>query len=65
MKIKLLHPISGPEGTFKAGDEPELSELLTRSLLKDGHAIEITAEISLMASPQYVRPIQAKKARKK
>lgn len=39
MKIKLLSPIAGPEGSFKIGDSPDLSETLAKALIKDGHAV--------------------------
>ena len=38
MKVKLLVPICGPDGSFKAGDEPDLPEALAKALVKDGHA---------------------------
>ena len=49
MKVKLLVPICGPDGSFKAGDEPDLPEALAKALIKDGHAesSETKAEPSL------------------
>jgi hypothetical protein len=38
MKIKLLVPICGPEGSFKVGDIAELTETLAKALIKDRHA---------------------------
>ena len=50
MRVKLLVPICGPDGSFKAGDEPDLPEALAKTLVKDGHAknleiIEIKKEL--------------------
>lgn len=50
MKIKLLVPICGPEGNFKTGDEPDLSDVLAKALIKDGHA----------ESLDVVKPAEAK-----
>ena len=44
MKVKLLVPICGPDGSFKAGDEPDLPEALTKALVKDGNAEQIIEE---------------------
>ena len=50
VRVKLLVPICGPEGSFKAGDKPDLPEALAKALIKDGHAknleiIEIKKEL--------------------
>lgn len=44
MKVKLLVPICGPAGSFKAGDEPDLPEALAKVLVKDGHAESLDVE---------------------
>ena len=44
MKVKLLVPICGPDGSFKAGDKPDLPETLAKALIKDGHAEQIIEE---------------------
>ena len=41
MRIKLLVPICGPEGNFKKDAEVELSDNLSKALVKDGHAVMI------------------------
>ena len=50
VRVKLSVPICGPEGSFKAGDKPDLPEALAKALIKDGHAknleiIEIKKEL--------------------
>ena len=47
MKVKLLSPIAGPEGSFKIGNTPNLSETLAKALIKDGHAtlVEVVPEV--------------------
>ncbi len=38
MKVKLLVPICGPDGSFKAGDEPDLAESIAMGLITGGYA---------------------------
>ena len=51
MKVKLLVPICGPDGSFKAGDKPDLPEALAKALVKDGHAktLEVVKTAELKA----------------
>ena len=60
MKVKLLVPICGPDGSFKAGDEPDLPEALAKALVKDGHANPIEIE-----KPVEVKPVAETKAENK
>ena len=65
MRVKLLVPICGPDGSFKAGDEPNLPEALAKTLVKDGHAkmIEIeTLEIKADAKLEVTAEIKTAKA---
>lgn len=41
MKVKLLVPICGPCGSFTAGSEVDLPEVLASALIKDGHAVSL------------------------
>jgi hypothetical protein len=43
MKVKLLSPICGPEGSFAVGTCPDLSEALALALIRDGHAKNVGA----------------------
>jgi len=51
MKVKLLVPICGPEGSFLPGDEPDLSEKLAKALIADRHAIslDVIAAVNIIA----------------
>ena len=63
-KVKLLVPICGPEGSFKAGDKSDLSEALAKALIKDGHAesLEIkTPEIKVEIYEPEIMPEKPKK----
>jgi hypothetical protein len=64
MKVRLTVPISGPNGTFKRGDEPDLPETLALSLIRDGHAIDVAIQVK---APFAVRPVSEapKKPRRK
>ena len=44
MRVRLLVPICGPNGSFKAGDTPDLPESLAEALTKNGHAEAIEVE---------------------
>lgn len=69
MKVKLLVPICGPDGSFKAGDTPDLPDVLAKALVKDGHAetIEITQEIESVeeVKPEEVSPEEPTKNKSK
>jgi hypothetical protein len=60
MKVKLLVPICGPEGSFQPGSEVDLSEKLATALIKDKYAesLEKTPVEVVKAEP----PIIAEKA---
>ena len=76
VRVKLLVPICGPEGSFKAGDKPDLSEALAKALIKDGHAEsleiktpEIKAEIYepeiMVEKPKKEEPLKRKSTRQR
>lgn len=47
MKVKLLVPICGPMGSFKIGEEVDLSIILAETLLKNKQA-ELVKEIEIL-----------------
>ena len=66
-KVKLLVPICGPVGSFKAGDKPDLPEALAKALIKDGHAesLEIKTPEIKVEKLAGVKPTIEVKASKK
>ena len=44
MKVKLLKDICCPDGSFRAGDEPDLTENIANGLLGGGYAEAITED---------------------
>ena len=67
MKVKLLVPICGPAGSFKAGDKPDLPEALAKALIKDGHAISLeikTPEIKVEKLAEVKSTIEVKTSKK-
>jgi len=48
MKVKLSIPICCPDGSFKSGDEPNLSEAIAKGLIEAGYAVslEVTDEVT-------------------
>ena len=65
MKVKLLVPICGPNGSFKAGDEPRLPHALAKTLIKDGHAEAIKTVVPAEIIPEVEVITDKKPARKR
>ena len=60
IRVKLLVPICGPAGSFKAGDEPDLPEALAKALIKDGHAESLEPKAEPSLTPVEIKlPVEA------
>ena len=44
MKVKLFVPICGPDGSFQAGDEPDLGDATAEGLISGGYAESLEVE---------------------
>lgn len=54
MKVKLLVPICGPEGSFQAGADPDLSNVLAEALIKDGFAVSVEVPVKVPIKKEVV-----------
>ena len=65
MKVKLLKAICCPDGSFQAGAEPNLSDLIANGLICGGYAVSlepiiIDTEKPIVEKPIVVKPIVKK-----
>lgn len=63
MKVKLLVPICGPCGSFTAGSEVDLPEVLASALIKDGHAISLEVFIPEVIIPVIEKEVHIERPR--
>lgn len=65
MKVKLFRPIYCPDGSFRAGEEPNLTDAIAKGLIDGGYAksLEKPAEtivVEVIPPSEKVKEIQKK-----
>lgn len=54
MKVKLLKAICCPDGSFQAGDEPDLTDAIAKGLISGGYAelLEVEKPVEIKKTTQ-------------
>ena len=64
MEVKLLVPICGPEGSYKIGEEVNLSHFLAKALIRDKCAVSLEKDIPSEKVEIYEPEIMPEKPKK-
>ena len=71
MKVKLFVPINCPDGSFRAGDKPDLTDSIAEGLIAGGYAeliekpAEIFENVEIKKEEKLSAPVKSAKKTKK